>query len=105
MTMRPEVSALISGGPMPDSDDASDEDVQHRIDLFESIALPASDAEARALVTLFGPDDYFGLSFSLRRLIESAPSWPIWDALHGEDAWIVDLRRRAINSGYEPPAE
>lgn len=51
---------------------------------------------ARALVQLFGPDDCFGLAWSLLHLIETLPGWPSEDTLkglHGE--WIDRLRERA----------
>ncbi|MDB6032726.1 MAG: hypothetical protein JWM16_3064, partial [Verrucomicrobiales bacterium] len=34
-----------------------------------------------ALVKVFGPDDYYGLAWSLLHLIESAPGWPLADCL------------------------
>jgi hypothetical protein len=101
--MRPGVEALFALGPFPDSDSATGEDIERRLALLDGIPTPLTGKEAAALVRLFGPDDYFGLGFSLRRLIESADGWPIWDALEGDNPWIRDLRDRAINAGFEPP--
>jgi hypothetical protein len=100
--MREQVTELLSLGPLPDSDKANEEDIDRRAALLEAIALPVSDEEARSLVSLFGSDDAFGLAFSVRRLVESAPGWPIWDVIQGEGPWMEDLRARAINSGYVP---
>jgi hypothetical protein len=101
--LRPEIEALVRFGPFPHSDSATEGDVDGRSALLDSIPSPLTDEEAAALVRLFGPDDYFGLAFSLRRLVESAEGWPIWEAIQGESPWIRDLRQRAINSGFIPP--
>jgi hypothetical protein len=101
--MRKEVEQLIGLGPLPDSDRATEEDLERRAALLESISPPVSDEEAMHLVGLFGPDDAFGLAFGVRRLVETAPCWPIWDAIVGESPWIEDLRERALNGGYRPP--
>lgn len=101
--MRQEVDFLVALGPFPDSGNTTDEDVIHRESLLNAISIPVSDDEAISLVGLFGPDDYFGLAFSLRRLVESANGWPIWQALVGDDPWICDMRDRALNSGFVPP--
>lgn len=103
--MSPEVEALVALGPFPDSADTTEEELNRHEALLEAIATPVSDEEALALSRLFGPDDYFGLAFSLRRLVESAAGWPIWQALDGDDPWIRDLRDRAVNSGFVPPTQ
>ena len=100
--MRREVEELLALGPLPDSSSATEEDIDNRAALLDAIALPASDEEARVLVSVFGADDAFGLAFSVRRLVESAPGWPIWEVLEGDGPWIEDLRARAMNSGYIP---
>ena len=57
---------------------------------------PISDDDARALVKLFGPDDSFGLAWTLLHLIENAPGWPLDDALsESGNEWIDRLRTRA----------
>jgi hypothetical protein len=81
----------------------SPEEVDARGALIDRVIPPISDDEARALVGIVGPDDLFGLAFSIRRLVETAPGWPIWEALEGPSPWISDLRERALNSGFRPP--
>jgi hypothetical protein len=52
--------------------------------------------EAKALVELFGADDCFGLAWTLLHVIETAPGWPILDALGDtENQWIARLKQRA----------
>ncbi|MEU0382903.1 hypothetical protein [Streptomyces chartreusis] len=41
--------------------------------LLERIPKPVTDDEAQALATLFGPDNCFGLAWTLLHLIETAP--------------------------------
>jgi hypothetical protein len=101
--MRIAVENLVARGRLPDSRGASESEVDSWGTLVDAISMPISDDEAKVLVGLLGPDDYFGLAFSLRRLIETAPGWPIWDVLEGTSPWIDDLRQRAINSGFVPP--
>ena len=64
--------------------------------LLNAISQPVSDEEAEALARLFGPDDCFGLAWTLVHLIESAPGWPLVDRLPAIDnEWIVLLRDRS----------
>lgn len=57
---------------------------------------PVTNEEARVLVTLFGPDECYGLAWTLVHLIETAPGWPIADCLGGTgNEWIQRLRLRA----------
>jgi hypothetical protein len=68
--------------------------------LLAEVRTPIADDEARALVGLFGPDDCFGLAWSLLHLIETSPGWPIADALHGQTGeWIDKLRERSLKEG------
>jgi hypothetical protein len=96
--MRPEVQELVAMGPLPHSASAADdmmrlEEYQRRL---EAISQPVSDEEAEALARLFGPDDYFGLAWTLVHLIESAPGWPLVDRLPAIDnQWIALLRDRS----------
>ena len=97
--MRPEVAELVALGPFPAEDAASDEDVERREALVRGITPPLTDEEARAMVTLFGPDDFYGGAWTLLHLIETAPGWPLEDALLNEDnEWIRRLRKRLQNA-------
>ena len=94
--MQPAVERLVQIGLLPTSDVATAPTLQELEALLAKVQTPISDSEARALVRLFGPDDCFGLAWSLLHLIETSPGWPIADALdglHGE--WIDRLRERS----------
>jgi len=73
MACRPEVIALVDLGPFPASADADPSDVQRRETLLNEIAPPLTSEEAAALLTVFGPDDAFGLAWQLMLLVETAP--------------------------------
>jgi hypothetical protein len=88
-------------GPFPDSASAAYE--QERLEEYhrrlESIAKPVSDDEAEALLGLFGPDDCFGLAWTLVHLVESAPGWPLVDRIpESGSPWLQVLRERAGRS-------
>jgi hypothetical protein len=94
--MQSAVEALIGLGPLPRSVAASIPALQTFEEWLARVQTPISNEEARALVRLFGPDDCFGLAWTLLHLIETAPGWPIEDALDGlEGEWIERLRERA----------
>src|SRR5262245_24431072 len=102
--MRPTIADLVSLGPLPSESDASTAFLYR----FESLLgltwsslseEPLRDDEARALVSLFGPDDAYGLAWSLLHLIETAPNWPIEDCLRDEsNEWLNRLKGRAENA-------
>ena len=70
--------------------------IQQQERLLASIRPPVSDDEARELLKVFGPDDYFGLAWTVLHLVEGAPNWPLEDCLSGSsNEWIVTLRERA----------
>jgi hypothetical protein len=97
--MQTPISELLDLGPLPPST-SSDlrklETIQH---LLEGITEPVTDDEARALSGLFGPDDCFGLAWTLVHAIETAPGWPLRDVLrHGSNEWIARLKQRSENA-------
>lgn len=93
--MRQEVREFVALGPLPD-EQADEQVIQRYEDLLGRIQAPVTDEEARALVTAFGPDDCYGLAWTLLHLIESAPRWPIQDALpEAGNEWTQLLRTRA----------
>jgi hypothetical protein len=66
--------------------------------LLTKVEQPISDDDARALVKLFGPDDAFGLAWTLLHAIETAPGWPLDDVLGDSgNEWIDRLKQRATN--------
>lgn len=57
-----------------------------------------TDEEARALVSVFGPDEYYETAWQILHLVESAPGWPLEDVLQRNDnEWIRRLRRAVEN--------
>lgn len=100
--MRREVRERTKLGPFPSSRVAVKQHLQKLTDkyadLLTAIQKPVTDDEARALVALFGPDDYFGLVWPLVSLIESAPGWPLQDCLQSsKHEWIEMLKQRVEN--------
>lgn len=94
--MQSVIEQLVKLGPLPSSpkpDVAALERIQA---LLAKVERPISDEDARALVTMFGPDDCFGLAWTVLHLIETSPGWPLEDVL-GErgNEWIERLRQRA----------
>jgi hypothetical protein len=99
MSVRPEAEALARAGRLP-AEDAAVEDVQAAQRLLESVASPVTDDEARILVALFGPDDCYGLAWTLLHLIETAPNALAADySAESENAWVHLLIRRQQQAG------
>ena len=94
--MRDVVRELMALGAFPPSVGANLDQIQRLQDLLSRITPPLADDEARALVALFGPDDYFGLAWTLLHLIETASS-AVVDGLppSSDNEWIERLRRSA----------
>ena len=94
--MQQAVRALLVLGPLPRSEGATAPTVQAFEEQLSRVQTPITDEEACALVKLFGPDDCFGLAWTLLHLVETAPNWPIKSALVGhEGEWKDRLRERA----------
>ena len=94
--MQPAVERLAQIGPLPGSSTAAAPVLRELEALLGQVRTPVTDEEARVLVQLFGPDDCFGLAWSLLHLIETSPGWPIEGALHGLNGkWIERLKERS----------
>ena len=94
--MQHAVNLLVQLGSLPKSNAATAQLLEKYESAFSEIKTPISDAEAYALVRLFGPDDCFGLAWTLLHSIETAPSWLNEEALAGLSGdWIDLLRERA----------
>lgn len=94
--MQTAIEDLVSLGPLPSSTAATAATVQAFEGQLSKVQTPVSDDEARALAKLFGPDDCFGLAWTLLHLIETSPHWPLRDVLDGlAGEWIDRLRERA----------
>ncbi|MFB6579449.1 hypothetical protein ACFCYC_18900 [Streptomyces sp. NPDC056402] len=70
--MRPEVQSFVVDGPLPNWD-ADEEELERRVKQLEAIPSPVTTEEAHALADCFGPDDCYGVAWSLVHLIETAP--------------------------------
>lgn len=94
--MQSAVLDLMKLGPLPSSagpDVSLIEEIETKL---KNVQTPVSDEDACSLVKLFGPDDCFGLAWTLLHLIETAPGWPIEDALANvANEWIKRLQERS----------
>lgn len=98
--MRREIERLAALGPLPAEDDVTQDVLRSYQDLLTAVRRPLTDDEARAVTKLFGPDECFGLAWTLVHLVESAPGWPIRECLEGPDmGWIRTLRLRVERRG------
>lgn len=98
--MREEVKALVALGQFPTEQSVIPGVVERHEHGLKAIARPVSNDEARALVKVFGPDDYFGLAWSLLHLIETAPGWPIKSVIaEANPQWAEELKGRCLRAG------
>jgi hypothetical protein len=72
MTVRQVVQDFVKLGPLPASSAPEETIAKHQVQLTR-INPPLTDAEAATLVSCFGPDDCYGLAWTLLHLVESAP--------------------------------
>ncbi len=87
--MRTEVQIFVADGPLPDWD-STEEEIDRRGLQLDAITKPVTTEEAHALAACFGPDDCYGVGWTLIHLIETAPrplpaiprpsaTAPVWD--------------------------
>jgi hypothetical protein len=97
--MQTAIKALSLLGPLPSSASATVERLQAYEEQLSKVVQPISNQDASALAKLFGPDDCFGLAWTLVHLIETAPDWQVGDDnvdASGESGeWISLLKERA----------
>ncbi|MEV6018293.1 MULTISPECIES: hypothetical protein [unclassified Streptomyces] len=100
--MRREVQTFVADGPLPDWD-ASEEEIDRRGQQLNAVLKPVTGEEAKALVACFGPDDCYGVAWTLLHLIETGPG-PVLTTEPGPDAneWHQRLYDRAVNGGLIP---
>ncbi len=98
--IRKHVSELVKLGPLPSSEAEIDQIGVYE-ELLASITSPVTDEEAISLVKMFGPDDCYGLAWTLLHLIETAPNWPIKECLPGDNEWVNLLRTRTANQEHK----
>src|SRR3546814_14526571 len=97
MTLRCELFYRKSLGPVP-SEARSVPEVARRQTLIQSIAPPLALAYATALADVLGPDNCFGLAWTVRHLLESAPGWSVEHVPSGSSPLLDTLRGRASNA-------
>ncbi|MGA5118334.1 hypothetical protein [Streptomyces pseudogriseolus] len=71
--MKPEVSTFVADGPLSDEETGEEAEIDRRARQLDAISRPLSLAEAEALAGCFGPDDCYGLAWTMAHLIETAP--------------------------------
>jgi hypothetical protein len=102
MTVRDEVRLFAELGPFPSEDDESaggDEVLEALEEALLAIERPVTDAEAELLITAFGPDDCFGMAWSLLHLVETSPTpYPRTEPPADANQWHRRLWRRAQNA-------
>lgn len=97
--IRGDVQALADLGPLPSSD-ASEEEIARHEEALGNITKPLSQDEACMLLRSLGPDDCFGLAWTLMHLIESAPSPPVTqDPGPESNEWLRRLWQRQRDEG------
>lgn len=103
--MRPEVERFAALGAFPAEGAAAVHDLAERQRLLERIGSPVDADEARSLVGVLGEseDSCFGLKWGVVHLIETAPGWPLEDALAADTPWVRLLADRAGPGPSDPP--
>ncbi|MGY0460337.1 hypothetical protein ACW14Y_08715 [Kitasatospora sp. cg17-2] len=97
--MRPAARAFVADGPLP-GQSADEEEIDRRVAQLEAVTKPVTGAEARALASCFGPDDCYGLAWTLLHLVETGPN-PVLATEPAPNAgeWHHRLWGRIVNSG------
>ncbi|WP_232668236.1 hypothetical protein [Pseudonocardia sp. TRM90224] len=97
--MRPEVRVFTADGPLPDWD-ASAEEIERRTLQLHAIPRPVTEEEAQALAACFGPDDCYGVAWTLLHTIETGPN-PVLttEPAPAANEWHHRLWLRAVVGG------
>ncbi|MES5822290.1 hypothetical protein [Streptomyces sp. RG80] len=91
----------MSAGPLPDQE-ADEDEIDRRAGQPEAIPRPVPLEEAAALANCFGPDDSYGIAWTLAHLIETAPG-PVPTARPAPGAGAHGrVRRRTVAAGPVP---
>src|SRR4051812_13090582 len=92
--IRQEIQDFVALGPLPSEQGQSDETIAMFEHALLKIAAPVTRAEAMMLTRSFGPDNCFGMAWSLLHLIESAPGGLAIPSTADNNEWIQLLRAR-----------
>jgi len=95
--MRKEVLELIELGSLPPESSVASQ-IAEREALLAQVTAPLSLNEAKALASVLGPDECFGLAWSIVHLIESAPGWGPAHVPLGQSPFLPLLRSRLANA-------
>lgn len=92
--MRQSVRSFVAAGVLPDEHSGADE-IRVREEQLAAITPPLTEKEARAMLTCFGPDDCYGLAWTMVHLIESCGT-DIVDEMPSEHVlpWLYMLWNR-----------
>jgi hypothetical protein len=89
------VKALVALGPLPAAEDATVSVIAAFEEHLAKVSTPVTDQEAAQLAKLFGPDECFGLAWTLLHLIETSPSPLAESHFVSASPWAEILRERA----------
>ncbi len=91
---------LLDLGSFPESSEADSQTLERQEGLAgQSDSASDGCEEASALCAVFGPDDYYGLAWTLLHFIEFCPRVATRGGLAGaSNQWIERLRRRVENA-------
>ncbi len=70
------VKDFIRFGPLPESNTATEEDLDKRVVALRAITPPVTDEASLALAETFDLDECFGATWTLLHLVETAPDSP-----------------------------
>jgi hypothetical protein len=101
MSIRNEVRYFSTLGQLPEENSTEDAILAHQKAL-QDIKPPISCEEAELLLSSFGPDDCYGLAWTLLHLIESAPGGPPLPNMRPSpeaNEWLLRLWDRAHRGG------
>ena len=93
--MQEAIRTLVSLGPLPASSQADVDHLRRVESALADVHTPLKESEAKALLTVFGPDDCFGLAWSFVHLIETAPDLSeVLASAAPSNEWTKLLRNR-----------
>ncbi|MFJ7586699.1 hypothetical protein ACIQZO_04720 [Streptomyces sp. NPDC097617] len=98
--MRTDVQIFVADGPQPDWN-STEEEIDRRWLQLDAIGHPVTTEEAHAPAACFGPDDCYGVGWTLIHLIETAPGpLPVLPRPSNEaPTWDIPWGRRHAHYG------
>ncbi len=101
MSVRSVVRDFLNMGPLPPEEVADEKTIAELTELLHKIEAPITLEEAKLLMLAFGPDECFGLAWTLVHLIETTPGGiPFSEVPAPQDnEWIRELWLRTRRIG------